>query len=293
MCEFCTKHGEGQKWYLLMKNYSKELLHAELSPAQQVVAGSPTRLEWNRRFAREFFLPALGVQTGPEKRHKRTLQDAARPKLSRKEIKQEIPDRQQFLHFGQVLPMEDVEKTIDLANSVTRMPCGCRYFSTGKENCRYCFGFAIDRFGMLGDFPEASASLETMDKETAKTIIRRFDGEGLFHSVWTGNTPYVIGVCNCDRDCGAYNGYIVQKGSPNFFRAEYVGQNNWDLCNGCKSCMRQCQFGAIFYSAALEKVYIDPTRCFGCGVCRAACSKHAISLLPRETHPQAAGLWLR
>ena len=26
MCDFCTKHGEGQKWYLTMSNYSRELL---------------------------------------------------------------------------------------------------------------------------------------------------------------------------------------------------------------------------------------------------------------------------
>ena len=29
MCEFCTEHGEGKKWYLQMKNYSKELEHEE------------------------------------------------------------------------------------------------------------------------------------------------------------------------------------------------------------------------------------------------------------------------
>ena len=27
MCEFCTQHGEGEKWYLTMENYSKELLN--------------------------------------------------------------------------------------------------------------------------------------------------------------------------------------------------------------------------------------------------------------------------
>jgi hypothetical protein len=25
MCEFCTQHGEGQKWYRNMANYSREL----------------------------------------------------------------------------------------------------------------------------------------------------------------------------------------------------------------------------------------------------------------------------
>ena len=27
MCEFCTQHGEGEKWYLTMENYSKDLLN--------------------------------------------------------------------------------------------------------------------------------------------------------------------------------------------------------------------------------------------------------------------------
>jgi hypothetical protein len=26
VCEFCTKHGEGQKWYLQAQNYSEDLL---------------------------------------------------------------------------------------------------------------------------------------------------------------------------------------------------------------------------------------------------------------------------
>ncbi len=29
MCEFCTQHGEGKKWYLQMENYSQELLEQD------------------------------------------------------------------------------------------------------------------------------------------------------------------------------------------------------------------------------------------------------------------------
>lgn len=42
MCEFCTKHGEGMTQYLVMKNYSADLLHARLSATeQQIVAVEP------------------------------------------------------------------------------------------------------------------------------------------------------------------------------------------------------------------------------------------------------------
>jgi len=65
-----------------------------------------------------------------------------------------------------------------------------------------------------------------------------------------------------------------------------------DLCSGGKDCIRQCQFGAQFYSSALGKIYIAPARCIGCGVCRTACPTDAIQLLSRQDDPQAAGVWL-
>jgi ferredoxin len=57
--------------------------------------------------------------------------------------------------------------------------------------------------------------------------------------------------------------------------------------------MSQRQFGAQFYSSALGKVYIDPAKCYGCGVCRAVCPHDAIALLPRQQDPVAADIWLR
>lgn len=285
MCEFCTKHGEGKKWYLQMKNYSDELLNEELSPAGQAVAGSRTRLGWNQDGIMGFVLPAGGVRV------KKKIEHALAPRPTKAAIKKEIPDPWKFAHYGQVLPIEDVEKTIDLASSVTRMPCGCRYELTGKENCRYCFGFGTEKLGLAGMIPDSSTSLEVLSKAEAKAIIRKFDQEGLMHSVWTGISPYIIGVCNCDYDCGAYRGYLRNRKKQGFFRAEYICQINWDSCSGCKACMRQCQFGAMFYSSLMKKVYIDPARCYGCGVCRAACKKNAITLVPRESVAEAANLW--
>ncbi len=291
MCEFCTEHGEGKKWYLQMKNYAEELLYQELSSNTKDIVGFTTRFEWNNYFWKHFVMPAV---TGVHTHHTENQDSLSSTNETRVQYSEdELLTRRKISHFGQVLPIEDIEHVIDIVDSITRIPCGCRFITTGKTDIRYCFGFGMDTLGILGEFPEAESSLEVLTKDEAKQIFHHFDEEGLIHTIWTGVTPYVVGLCNCDHDCGAYKGYIEMRGSPNFFRAEYICETDWDLCTGCKSCMSQCQFGAQFYSSALEKVYIDPTRCFGCGVCRAACSEDAIKLIPRQESVEAANLWLR
>jgi ferredoxin len=290
MCEFCTKHGEGKKWYLAMKNYSEALLHEELTGEVKKHAGASTRLEWNYNFYKSFTQPATAEAEPVE-----AAEEAAEtPEADAPELDEaEALEIRKAVHFGQVLPIEDLERVIDMVDSITRLPCGCRYITTGKTDKRYCFGVGIDQTGLLGDFPDASLSLEVLGKDETKRILREFDREGLIHTIWTGVTPFVIGFCNCDHDCLAYRYAIEQDGAPTFFRGEYICRVDWDLCNGCKACMAQCQFGAMFYSSSLSRVYINPAKCYGCGVCRAACPTDAVELIPREEEPAAANLWLK
>ena len=72
------------------------------------------------------------------------------------------------------------------------------------------------------------------------------------------------------------------------FRAEYVAAVDMDRCTGCRACMRGCQFGAMGYSASLEKAFVDQRQCYGCGVCRTFCTKDAIALRDRKSVPAAA-----
>lgn len=286
MCEFCHEHAEGSKWYLEMKHYSQALLHEQLSAPVDEIAGVRTRVEWIDSFIESFILPATGrVSTpGPE-------EDEQDPPRQPQLTPEQVLHRRKIVHFGQVLPLEDVYKVLDIVDSITRWPCGCRYATTGMANMRYCFGFGLDPLGILGKYPDAASSLEVLEKDEAKGLFRKYDEEGLFHSIWTGVTPYIIGLCNCDRDCGSYRQSIENAGSQTFFRAEYICEVDWDLCNGCKACMSQCQFGAQFYSSGLGKIFISAERCYGCGVCRSACPMDAIKLISRHERAQAASLW--
>lgn len=290
MCEFCTEHGEGKKWYLQAKNYADELLHQELAPEQQEIVKVRTRVEYLDDLFENFVMPAMSQIP--------TEQVDAQDQPVTSETSQVLPPEEvtigerQVEHFGQILPIEDVEKVIDIASSITRMACGCRFINTGKKDERYHFGLMVDRRGTFEKFPDAASSLEVLDKEQTKRLFRKYDEDGLLHTVWTAVTPYVMCLCNCDRDCCNYRSYIENRRAPRFFRGEYVSKVDWDLCTGCRSCMSRCQFGAKFYSSAQAKVHIDASRCFGCGVCRAACPNDAIVQIPRKESAEAANLWL-
>jgi ferredoxin len=283
MCEFCLQHAEGKKWYLEMKHFSEELLHQELSPESIKLSGATDRLGFIYDALRTSVIPA---GTG-------TPYSAGPNAGSQVEVtREESTRRAKLIHFGQILPIEDVEKVIDLCSSIVRMPCGCRFITTGKTNNRYCFGLGFDPAKVMGAYPDSTACLEVLANEDAKRIIKKFDEEGLIHSIWTMITPYVGAICNCDHDCLWYKSNIENADSISAFRAEYVCKVDAESCTGCKSCMSQCQFGAQFYSSAMKLVFIDPKRCYGCGVCRAACPNKAISIIPRAEMPEAAQFWV-
>ena len=93
MCEFCTEHGEGKAWYLEMKNYSQDLLSQD----------------GRREHIRAFF-------TNFEARTARSLPmlDAVQAMPFVPEIvTQRVIANQKKTHFGQVVPLQDVDLILD------------------------------------------------------------------------------------------------------------------------------------------------------------------------------------
>ncbi|HVN22505.1 MAG TPA: 4Fe-4S binding protein [Syntrophorhabdales bacterium] len=281
MCEFCHEHGEGKKWYLQAKNYSEDLM-------------SDVR---RRKFIEEFV-------THPEElAHKAQSFDrlAKTPRLVRSIVARMVSRKMKKQHFGQVVPIEEIEQIFGFVNSIVRMDCICRHRFMGKEK-RYCYGVSMaPNGGMIADLcrtvdksfyagPDTSG-FETVTKEEAISALRDYEKEGLCHTVWTFQTPFIAGVCNCDRaDCLAMRSTVTEA-VPVMFRGEYVAEVNPEDCSGCRQCMRVCQFGAMTHSASSNKTVVDQRWCYGCGVCRSACNKNAIKLTDRSKVPAVASLW--
>ncbi len=268
MCEFCVRHGEGRQWYLAMENYSRDLFEQD------------GRREYMVEFLNHFAERNANIFNQLDMVNRLPVRSA---------VHSVLVSRSKASHYGQVVPLEEVEAILQMVKGAVRLPCICRQVTTGKTNARYCYGLNFDQ--RLHDALDPRFSLEILTAEEAIESIRRHDREGLIHSVWTFKTPYIGGICNCDQDCIAYRLTHARGDYPVMFRAEYVARVDLEGCNGCKACLRQCQFGAMRYSAANKKVLMDTHECYGCGVCRAACRRQAISLAPRSLDPVAAKLW--
>ena len=282
MCQFCHEHGEGKKWYLQAKNYSDDLL-------------SDVR---RRKFIAEFAssgVESLSKEFGGLKKL------AKLPGLIRGLLARLVTWKMKKVHFGQVVPIEEIEQIFGFVKSIVRVSCICRRVSLGKEK-RYCYGISLEpdggEFGRIfsgvdksyADGPH-SPGLERLTREQALEAFRQHEKEGLCHTVWTFYTPFIAGICNCDRsDCLAMRS-TVTNAVPVMFRAEWLARVDPEKCTGCRQCMRLCQFGALTFSAGSSKVAVDERRCYGCGICRSACAPGAIRLEDRRSDAVASGLW--
>lgn len=282
MCEFCHQHGEGKKWYLQAKHYAEDLL-SDLE-RRKVVTEHMNNTDGLRKQVNDL-----------------DLLDRA-PDFVKRVVRWYVVRSHKKMHYGQVIPIEDVERIFQFVNKVTRVSCMCRDITVGGDQ-RYCYGVTMgpnggewDRLleGLDGSFlggPDMKG-IEEISKEQALANFRKYERLGLCHTVWTFKTPFIGGICNCDKsDCLAMK-VVLSHDMPIMFRAEYVADNDFDLCKGCRKCMQVCQYGAIGYSAANKKSVIDPRMCYGCGICRSMCKQDAISLKDRTSVPLAANLWM-
>jgi ferredoxin len=282
MCDFCHQHGEGKKWYLNAHNYSEDLL-SDLS---------------RRRFIERFFESPEHLAKG----------DKALGRLDRipsfitRSVRRGITRRQQARHFGQVVPIEEVERILGFTTSVVRLACICRHVAFGPEH-RYCYGLSLGPQGgeilnIIKSVDPAyligprTGGLEYLTTNEALAAMRENEEEGLCHTVWTFMTPFLGGLCNCALPgCMAMRTTLNHR-TPVMFRGESLARIDESACVGCGECVKICPFDAYRPHKRKTKARIDPRKCYGCGICRAVCVKGAITLVDRASVPEAASLWL-
>lgn len=277
MCEFCHKHGEGKTWYLEAANYAEDML-ADVR---------------RQEFVRHMATDGAGMAAQVE----RLALLKTLPAFVRRAVSWAISARMKRIHWGQVVPIEELAAIFEFVGSVVRLECVCRRGRLG-EGHRCCYGVSIAPDGgrlleLFRDFGNSEPTnpdvrrMEVLSPAAALEQMRGYETEGLVHTIWTLHTPFIGGICNCDRtDCLAMRATLAYD-TQLFFRAEFTARVDPDRCTGCRQCLRVCQFAALRYSAARGAVTVEPEQCYGCGVCRSVCAQDAIRLDKRRAAPLA------
>ncbi len=264
MCEFCTQHGDGKKWYENMENYTREVF-SQVSSEEKLkkyLRGFRRRLSfWP--FAAYWFKQRI-------------------PAIYDSLVYPRVTSSLKKHHFGQVIPLEDAENILENVGTIVQFPCVCRRVISRRE-LGYCLGVGMDMTEIVKDVPDFS-NYQLLSTEEAVNLVRQLEGEGMMHSIWTFETPFIGGMCSCDRDCMAYNVQVRMKIGRAMWRAEYVAEIETESCSGCRRCEKSCLFEAVEYNRVEKKCSINMNNCYGCGICRTFCHKNAITLSDRKYH---------
>lgn len=283
MCRYCVEYGEGTKWYLNPRNFSAD-----------VVTAPPHDLALKALGGRGKNTLELGIAEGA---------DPAVPDVNYPDTVNMVLENM-LNHAGQVVPIEDALKIVDLTfeqydHPWLRQHCTCRkYF--GQKPIQVCLYTS-----RVADTSSEERPWETdhekLSKEEVKDHLRQMSKARFVHTIWHGGVHKdgipVLAVCSCAYpDCMGIRAREVYGAMNGMRKGEYVARIRPEKCRGgCgktqRECMTFCHFGALRYSATHEHVFVVPEKCFGCGNCRNLCPHGAIEWNERSLYPSLVDTW--
>jgi Pyruvate/2-oxoacid:ferredoxin oxidoreductase delta subunit len=119
-------------------------------------------------------------------------------------------------------------------------------------------------------------------RDEAMAIIEKNQKEGLV--LQPSNTEKAEFICSC---CGCCCGMLTtQKYLPkplDFWASNFQATVSGEKCEGCGTCEKRCQVGAVSVSGENQPAVVNLDRCIGCGVCVPTCPTRSISLVKKPT----------
>jgi len=279
MCYLCEQFGEGDLWYLNPKNYARNMY--KLRKPGEGFKGAEAGLETGEHTGPTQIDLIDAIDRGDE-------EDIARIREALNNIKGAGQE-------GQVIPLKDAEKVMDLCTCIGIMACACRKGTRAiderSEHDYTCMGMGT---GMLKweRWPERyKGGVKFLTPAEAKEWNREMDKKGFCHLLMIFEPPFIGGFCQCDYpDCGLTR-TAVDFGVGGLLKSHYVAQVDYDVCNGCGVCAQRCQWGALKFEVTTQKANVDQFKCYGCGLCETGCPRGAIKLLDRVSLPGLAHVW--
>lgn len=268
MCEFCKKHAGGKdKWYFNPKNYSKEMGELRMDLLEKIA----NEIDFKRAIITDFGA-VESIKNIP------VLNKLAR-NVGEKHLKE--------VQGGQIIGLKDAIKVLQLCENPAILPCVCRRMAGEEKYCCLNFGLIPELYKKANP----DEYMEEVSVNKAERLLVEWDKEGLYHVILWSKMPYVTTICNCTPAyCIAYKGRFLSGLKNSMLKGEYVSRVSEEKCQGCKTCLTRCQFGAISFNVDHRRAFIDIRKCVGCGLCATGCENNAIEFIERKFTP-AKNLW--
>ena len=282
MCYLCDEYGDPEHgnglYYLNPENYARNMY--KLRPPGKGFQGAEVNIE-------------TGEHAGPTTEDLLVAMEKGQEEYER--VKQEMVEaRERRGMLGQVVPLEDADKVLELCSPIGLIACICRKNMRAideRNELEYtCMGMGV---GMLKweRWPERyKGGVKFVNLDEAKEWNHEMDRRGFVHILMLFGAPYIGGFCQCDYpDCGAIRNAVDF--GVGILKSHYIAEVDYDICNGCGICAQRCQFGALKFEVTTGKANIDQFKCYGCGLCETGCPRRAIRLVERKSLPAVAEVW--
>ncbi|MFH1002858.1 MAG: 4Fe-4S dicluster domain-containing protein [Chloroflexota bacterium] len=278
MCGAYNLGGKGTVWYLNPENYAAAFYQRQEAGSRAVaVSQGPGRPLWAS-------LKEIAVARREDPVKYGRLVKAANQNAAGHPV-----------GFGQVLPLKDGYRVLELAYPMALTSCLCRRATRGVEETSpeeySCMRIGVGTLAWE-QWPErykGGVYFPTLDE--AKAWLEKWDKRGLVHIITTSDGHLIDGLCNCDYpDCLLMRHRLDYGVEPICLKSHYVARVDYGACDGCLACAQRCQFEAIRFEATKGKPMIDAFRCYGCGLCETGCPQGAISLVDRMSRPSLRGV---
>lgn len=288
MCFYCELWGDGGKWYLNPKNYSRQMYsrRPQGKGPQLVAKGASRSASVETQGDREKAL-VDSLEKGPEA-YKQALQ-------ALKDHMEEASGGGMVGGFeSQVMCIQEIEQVLERSSPIGILHCICRARLLAKEErneLEYtCLGTGIGMF-KWERWPERyKGGVKFLSLKQAKEWCWEFNRRGYVPIIMIYGEKFVGGICMCDYPaCDAIAGRLDF--GWHCLKGHYVAVVDESKCNGCGVCGQRCQWGALKFAVTMDKAGIDQFRCFGCGLCQTACPRGAIEMVPRENIPALKEVW--
>jgi electron transport complex protein RnfB len=127
-------------------------------------------------------------------------------------------------------------------------------------------------------------------RDEAFDILQKAEHAGLILQPINSQRPQAV-CCCCGDCCGILMAAKKFPRPAELYATSYYAEVNAELCNGCQTCVDECQMQAAVWLGDVCQVNLD--RCIGCGICVANCTSKAIRLHKKEVEslpPKSTGI---